>query len=204
MKLIVASRNRHKVKELRDLLAAHLGEAPELVTMDEAGFTEEIVEDGVSFAENACIKAETVCAATGCAAVGDDSGLCVTALDGAPGIYSARYAGEHGNDAANNALLLRNLEGKTDRSAYFACAIACAFPDGRETLVVEGRAHGVILEEARGEGGFGYDPLFYVPELGKTFSELSEAEKNAVSHRGVAVKDFARALSALQKGDTVK
>lgn len=188
MKIVLASKNKHKIKELQTLLSKYIAEI-EILSLDEVGIVDEIIEDGSTFAENALIKARAA-ASSGYIGVGDDSGLCVDALGGAPGIYSARYAGEHGNDAMNNEKLLRELSGKDDRSACFKCAIACVFPDGK-SFVAEGRADGIILESARGEGGFGYDPLFYYEELQKTFSELSADEKNSVSHRGRAIIAFA-------------
>ena len=124
--------------------------------------------------------------------LGDDS-LCVRALGGAPGIYSARFAGEHGNDAANNLLLLEKLKGVSDRSAEFVCAVSCVFPDGRK-ITVRGNAEGEILKGAEGSGGFGYDPLFYSPKAGKTFAELTAEEKNRISHRAAALRLFAAEL----------
>jgi len=171
----------------------------EILSLDDVGITEEIEENGATFAENALIKAR-VAASSGYIGVGDDSGLCVDALAGEPGIYSARYAakcgfaGEH-NDAANNTVLLQRLapyKGEA-RSAAFVCTIACVFPDGHE-WTVRGEAPGLILEDYRGEGGFGYDPLFYYPPLEKTYAELTAEEKNAISHRGRAIKAFAKAL----------
>ena len=138
-------------------------------------------------------KAQTVAKALNLDALADDSGLCVDALGGAPGIFSARYSGEHGDDAANNALLLKNLEGVSDRSARFVCALACVFPSGEE-LCVRGTAEGKILTAHRGQGGFGYDPLFYFPPLGKTFGELSAEEKNKHSHRSNAIELLAKEL----------
>ena len=187
MELVLASRNRHKIEEIGALLAKILPDV-RVLSLDEAGIEGEIEENGATLEENALIKAR-VAASTGRIGIGDDTGLCVNALDGAPGIYSARYAGEHGNDAANNQKLLRELEDKTDRSAYFACVIACVFPDGKE-FVCEGRAEGIIVREPSGNGGFGYDPYFYYEPLGKTFADLTTEEKNAVSHRGAAIRAF--------------
>lgn len=198
--IVLASRNRNKVRELQALLRAQLGDGIELRSLDEVGLTGEIEETGTTFAENARIKAEAA-AKSGFIGLGDDSGLVVTALGMAPGIYSARYAGEHGNDAANNALLLRNLTGKQDRSAAFVCALCAVFPDGR-VLEVEGRVEGEILTAPRGSNGFGYDPLFYYPPLGKTTAEMTAEEKNGVSHRGDAVRRFAALFSAARKEKT--
>lgn len=199
MEIVIASRNQHKIGELEALLSKYV-EGVRLLSLDDAGIAGEIEEDGATFAENALIKARAA-AAAGKIGVGDDSGLCVNALDGAPGIFSARFAGEHGNDAANNERLLRELSDKTDRSAAFVCAIACVFPDGTE-FVVEGRAEGKILHRASGKNGFGYDPLFYYEPLEKTFAELSAEEKNQISHRAHAVEAFAAKLTEFIKGSS--
>ncbi len=191
MRIVLASRNRHKIAELEALLQQYLPEVS-ILSLDDAGFFGEIEEDGDSFEANALIKARAA-ASCGYIGLGDDSGLSVQALGGAPGIYSARYAGEHGDTDANNALLLKNMEGVTDRRAAFVCAIACVFPDGRE-FCVRGESEGEILCEYFGEGGFGYDPLFYVPEKGQTFAQMSADEKNAISHRGRAVALLAERL----------
>ena len=168
-----------------------------MLSLDDIGFEDEIVEDGEGFYDNAYIKASTV-ARLGYIGVGDDSGLCVDALDGAPGVYSARYAGEHGDDAANNALLLKNLADKEDRTARFVCAIACVFPDDVNTAhVCRGEVEGRIIDEYRGEGGFGYDPLFYYEPFGKTLAEMSAEEKNSISHRGRAIENFAQMLKEI-------
>ena len=192
MKIVLASRNKHKISELQALFSKYADDV-KILSLDDVGFVGEIEENGETFAENALIKARTV-ARLGKIGVGDDSGLCVNALGGAPGVYSARYAGVHGDDEANNQKLIAELEGKADRSAYFVCNIACAFPDGRE-FVIEGRANGEILSEKCGNAGFGYDPIFYVGELGKTFAELTADEKNSVSHRGNAMKAFVEKFS---------
>ena len=194
MEFVIASRNAHKKKELEAILSASLGDV-KLFSLDEVEIFEDIEEDGTTFAENALIKARAA-AASGKPGIGDDSGLCVTALGGAPGVYSARYAGEHGDDAANNRKLQEELADKHDRSAYFISAVACVFPDGRE-IVVEGRTEGVIIAEARGTGGFGYDPYFFYEPFGKTFSELTADEKNSISHRGKAVRALAAKLAEL-------
>ena len=191
MKIVLASRNKHKISELQALLGEYI-DGVEILSLDDVGIFDEIVEDGVTFSENAIIKARAA-AKSGYIGIGDDSGLEVDALGGAPGVYSARYAGEHGNDAANNALLLKNLDGINDRSARFVCALACVFPQGEE-ICVRGTAEGEMLCEHRGQGGFGYDPLFYYPPLGKTFGELSAEEKNRHSHRSNAIEKLAKAL----------
>lgn len=188
MKAVLASHNKHKIGELQAILAKHIPDI-EILSLADVGLDGEIVEDGATFEENALIKA-SFAARSGFIGLGDDSGLCVTSLGGAPGIYSARYAGEDANDKKNNEKLLSELGGKSDRSAKFVCCIACVFPDGRQ-LTVRGETHGVILESADGEGGFGYDPLFYVPELGRTYANMSAEEKNAISHRGRAIERLA-------------
>ncbi len=188
MEIVLASRNKKKIAELETLLVENLF-GIKVLSLDDIGFSGDIVENGESFEENAMIKAMAI-AERGYIGVGDDSGLSVNALGGAPGIYSARYAGEHGNDALNNEKLLSELEGKADRSGAFVSVVACAIPGG-ESFSVRGECPGVILREYRGEGGFGYDPLFYYEELGKTFAEMTMEEKNAISHRGVALRAFA-------------
>ena len=192
--VVLASRNKGKVRELQKLLDEELGERIELKSLNDVGLFDDVEEDGATFAENALIKANAAVKA-GYIALGDDSGLAVDALDGAPGVYSARYAGNH-DDAANNRLLLENLQGVADRTAAFVCSLACAFPDGSAPIVTEGRVQGEILHELRGENGFGYDPLFYYAPFGKTMAEMTEAEKNAISHRGAAVRQFAKLFAA--------
>ena len=193
MKVVLASRNKHKIGELQALLSKHIPEV-EVLSLDDVGFTDEIVEDGNTFEENAAIKARAA-ASTGYIGLGDDSGLSVGALGGEPGIYSARYAGEHGDDAANNALLLKKLEDKEDRRAEFVCVIACAFPNKTDdVLLCRGATEGIIIDEYRGKGGFGYDPLFYYEPFGKTFAEMSPEEKNSISHRGKAIELLATEL----------
>ncbi|MHC1786521.1 MAG: ribonuclease PH [Christensenellales bacterium] len=188
--LVLASNNGHKLRELSGML----GDRYRLLSMREAGFTGEIEEDGATFKENAIKKAEAVCQATGYAALADDSGLVVEALDGAPGVLSARYAGLHGDDQANNELLIRNLQAVPDpRRAVFVSAIALASPF-LPTRVFEGVCPGEITREPRGTGGFGYDPYFEY-EGGKTFGEMSDDEKAQVSHRARAM---AKLLAALQ------
>ncbi len=195
--LVLASGNQGKIAEFQRLLE---GLEIQVHSMKEYPEIGDIVEDGTTFAENALIKARTVCQATGKAALADDSGLMVDALDGAPGIYSARFAGEQHDDGANNAKLLRLLQDMQDgaRSGKFFCAIAIVLPDGRE-YTVEGTCPGVILRELKGQGGFGYDPLFYVPEMGKTFAELSMEEKNRISHRGHANRKAVEILRQLKE-----
>lgn len=187
MKIVLASHNQKKIKELREILAGYIPDV-EILSLDDVGLTEEIEENGTTFAENAFIKAHAA-AASGYIGVGDDSGLEVYALDRAPGIYSARYSGEHGDDEANNRLLLHNLADKQDRSGAFVCCIACVFPeDLTRGYYFEGRTEGEIINEYRGEGGFGYDPLFYYPPMDKTYAEMTAEQKNSISHRGKAMK----------------
>lgn len=193
MKILIASHNKKKIRELHDILASVLGEHMPLtlLSMDDVGFTEDAEETGTTFAENAMIKAKDG-ARSGYITIADDSGLVVDALGGAPGVYSARYAGEDKNDENNKALLLKNLRNVATekRTARFVCSIACVFPDGR-TLTAEECCEGRILEAESGSGGFGYDPLFYYPPLKKSFALLTADEKNAVSHRGKALRAFA-------------
>lgn len=182
--LILASGNKGKISEFQTLLEELQIEVHSMKEYPEIG---KIVEDGNSFQENALIKARTVCKATGKPALADDSGIMVDTLGGKPGIYSARYAGEPCDDRANNEKLLAEMADVPEeaRGAQFYCAIALVMPDGREALA-EGICRGTILRELRGDGGFGYDPLFYVPELEKSFAELNMEEKNQISHRGKA------------------
>ena len=190
MKLILASNNAHKLVEIRAILGS---EFDEILSMKEAGIVHETVEDGSTFLENAEKKAREIMEISGCCALADDSGLCVDALGGAPGIYSARYAGEHGDDKANNRKLLRELEGVENRRAHFACAMVLVRPDG-SVVRAEGRMDGVIAYEEAGENGFGYDPLFYLPEKGITNGQLSPEEKNAISHRANALHALVKKL----------
>ena len=190
MKLILASNNAHKLVEIRAILGS---EFDEILSMKEAGIVHETVEDGSTFLENAEKKAREIMEISGCCALADDSGLCVEALGGAPGIYSARYAGEHGDDKANNRKLLRELEGVEDRRAHFACAMVLVRPDG-SVVRAEGRMDGVIAFEESGENGFGYDPLFYLPKRGCTNAQLSPEEKNAISHRANALHALVKKL----------
>ena len=182
--LVLASGNKGKISEFQYLLD---GLGIQVYSMKEFPQIGEIVEDGNTFVENALKKARAVCSATGKAAMADDSGLMVDHLDGAPGIYSARFAGEGHDDAANNQKVLELMQNVPDaeRGAQFFCAIAIVLPDGSE-YTVEGVCRGRLLHALQGESGFGYDPLFYVEDLGKTFAELSMEEKNAISHRGMA------------------
>ena len=182
-KLIVASNNKGKLKEIKEILSGIY----EVVPMGEAGFNEDIVEDGNSFYENALIKAKTVSSALNADALADDSGLCVEALNGEPGIYSARYSGSHGDDAANRAKLLKELEGKENRKAKFVSAVVLYKTDG-EIIKGVGETYGTIAFKEEGTNGFGYDPVFVVN--GRTMAELSADEKNKISHRGTALGEL--------------
>ena len=196
MELILASRNKKKIREVEAILATHFP-GVRILSLDDVGYVGDIEENGTTYEENSLIKARTAVEAGNhrYAAIADDSGLSVDALDGAPGVYSARYAGGHGDDAANNALLLKNLSHLpvSERTARFVCCIALVYPDGRE-MTVRGETEGLIINEAKGNGGFGYDPYFYYAPFGKTFSELSAEEKNAISHRGKAIAKLAEVL----------
>ena len=192
MKLILASNNAHKLREIRAILG---GDFEEIVSLREAGIDHETVEDGQTFLENAEKKAREIAELSGCCALADDSGLCVDALGGAPGIYSARFCGVHGDDAANNRLLLEKLEGVEDRGAHFTCAVALVRPDG-SSVCAEGYFYGQIAREETGSNGFGYDPLFFVPEYGCTSAELPPETKNAISHRANALKALLKKLRA--------
>ena len=188
-KLIVASNNTNKLREFRAILGGRYA----IVSMREAGVGADIEETGTTFEQNALIKAEAVMRMTGCAAIADDSGLEVDALGGAPGVYSARYCGRHGDDEANNDLLLANLAGvPAPRTARYVAAIALVRP-GMEPVVRRGTCEGEILKERRGNGGFGYDPLFLC-ETGETFAEISMEKKNEISHRRRGIEAVLRAL----------
>ena len=169
-----------------------------MISPGDLGIDIEVEETGSTFAENAMLKAEAICEAAKLPAIADDSGLCVDALNGGPGVYSARYGGEGLDDRGRTALLLENMRGQTTRAAHFTCAIACVFPNG-DTLSAEGRCDGTIAFAPMGEGGFGYDPVFFVPELAKTFSQLMAEEKNEISHRGRALRLFAQQLETYLK-----
>ena len=200
MKIVLASRNQKKIGELRTLLAETLPDV-EVLSLDDVGIFGEIEENGATFEENALIKARAA-ASSGYIGVGDDSGLTVDALGGEPGVYSARFAflktgmNDH-DDQANNRTVLDLLQDVPTerRGAAFVSAIACVFPDGR-SFTVRGEVKGRILTEYHGNGGFGYDPLFYYEPYGKTLAEVTSSEKNAVSHRGKAIRAFAERLKA--------
>ena len=176
-KLVVASGNAHKLREISEIFTDF-----EVVSQKQMGFDGDVEETGETFGENALIKARAAAKALGCIALADDSGLCVDALGGAPGIYSARYSGEHGDDKKNRDLLLKNMQGIADRKAHFTSAVALVYPDGKE-LVAEGKTYGTILQEEIGDGGFGYDCIFESEDLNKSFGLATAEEKNTVSHR---------------------
>ena len=184
MKLIIASNNAHKIKEIKAILGEKFDE---IVSQREAGILHETVEDGTTFMENASKKAREIAEISGFPALADDSGICAHALGGAPGIYSARFAGEHGNDEANNALLLKSLADKSDKTAHYTCAMVIAYPDG-SLVNAEGYMYGSITEHRRGTGGFGYDPLFIPDGETRTVAEMADDEKNLISHRANALK----------------
>lgn len=221
MKIVLASRNQKKIRELETLLEEVSSMKIEVLSLDDIGYTADIVEDGASFLENALIKA-AVPAAHGYIGIADDSGLTVDALDGAPGIYSARYAGEEANDQKNNAKLLAALKNTPDsaRGASFVSTVACVLPrdmavdipaalrtetrEGLAAFAVRGECRGTILHERHGESGFGYDPLFYIAEKGKTFAEMTAEEKNAISHRGRAMRAFVAVFASILKDNGEK
>ncbi|MFF8773408.1 RdgB/HAM1 family non-canonical purine NTP pyrophosphatase [Kitasatospora sp. NPDC015120] len=196
-RLILATRNQHKVAELRDILG-DAGLDVELVGADAYPEIPDVPETGVTFAENALLKAHALARATGLPAVADDSGLCVDVLNGAPGIFSARWSGKHGDDRANLDLLLAQLSdiAPEHRGAHFFCAAALALPDGTER-VVEGRLLGTLRTAPAGTGGFGYDPILQPLGESRTCAELTPAEKNAISHRGQAFRALAPVVQTL-------
>ena len=189
--IVLATRNQGKVRELAEPLRAF---GLRVVGLDAFPDLPEVEETGTTFEENALLKAREVSKRTGLVAIADDSGLEVDALNGAPGVYSARYGGEGLDDKGRYMLLLNSMRGQTTRKAHFACAIACAFPNGDE-LTAQGQCDGAIAFAPMGEGGFGYDPVFLVPEKGKTFGQLTAEEKSAISHRGKALRDFSEKLA---------
>lgn len=192
MKFVLASQNQGKLKEMQAVLA-DLG--VEVVLQSQLGIRVEVEETGTTFAENALLKAKAVCKASGLPAIADDSGLCVDAMNGAPGVYTARYGGPGLDDEGRYRLLLRNMHGLSPRTCHFETAIACAFPDGT-VLTAQGRCDGTVAYAPMGTEGFGYDPIFFVPGLKKTFAQLNAEEKNAISHRGKALRAFGEVLEA--------
>ena len=194
-KLVLASKNPKKLVEMNDILS-HLG--VEVCSEAEAGVDVEVEETGTTFEENSLLKARAVMEASGMPAIADDSGLCVDALGGAPGVYSARYGGPELDDAGRYRLLLENLRGQMTRTAKFVSVITCCFPNG-DVICARGECPGTIAYAPQGEGGFGYDPVFFVPRLKKTFAQLSPEEKNAISHRGRALRSFQEKLEEYLK-----
>ena len=184
MKLIIASNNKHKIYEIKKILGAKFSP---ILSLREAGIDHETVEDGETFMENAIKKAREIAEISGCPSLADDSGICAHALGDAPGVYSARFAGVHGDDEANNNLLLERLRDKDDKSAHYTCAMALAYPDG-SLVSAEGYMYGTITENRRGERGFGYDPLFIAEGESRTVAEMTDEEKNAISHRAKALE----------------
>lgn len=196
MKVILASKNPHKLTELSAILSQH---GFEIALESEYGLDIDVDETGTTFEENSLLKAEAVMKASGLPVLADDSGLMVDALDGAPGVYSARY-GHKSSDGERTAFLLENMKNVPDekRTAKFVCVITCLWPDGRK-IVARGECPGVITHEVHGENGFGYDPVFYLPELGMTYAELPSEQKNAISHRARALQEFCRKYQQMQE-----
>lgn len=192
MKLAIATNNAHKLGEIRAILGNSF---EQLLSLKDLGIDVDVEETGSTLEENALLKARTICDICKMPTLADDTGLMVDALDGAPGVYSARYAGEEHNDANNRALLRKNLDGKASRRAHFETVIAICYPNG-DFITAKGRVDGSILHEERGNEGFGYDSLFYSDELGKTFAQASSEEKNSVSHRGRALHAMLEKLNS--------
>lgn len=186
MKLVLASKNKKKLIELNAILS---GLGVEVCSEAEAGVDVDVEETGTTFEENSLLKAKAVMEASGMPAIADDSGLCVDALGGAPGVYSARYGGEGLDDQGRTRLLLENMKGQSPRTCRFVSVITCCFPNG-DVLSARGECEGTVAFSPMGEGGFGYDPVFFVPGLKKTFAQLTAEEKNSMSHRGKALELF--------------
>ena len=195
MKMVLASKNNHKLKEMQDILSA---QGVEVVLESDVGADVDVEETGATFEENALLKAKAVMEATGLPAIADDSGLCVDALGGAPGVYSARYGGPGLDDVGRYRLLLENMKGQLDRRCKFVSAICCCFPNG-DPVTARGECRGTLAYAPRGADGFGYDPIFFVPGLKKTFAELLPEEKNAISHRGNALAIFKDRLAEYRR-----
>lgn len=193
-RIVLATKNKGKIKEMRELLAPM---NIEVLSLADFSPVDDAEENGATFAENAMLKARYYFAHTGTLCLADDSGLEVDALGGRPGVYSARYSGEDATDAANNAKVLREMEGieKDKRTARFRCAMALV-GEGIE-LTTDGTCEGTLLTEERGQGGFGYDPIFYVPKFDRTLAEMSSEEKNSISHRGAAVRKMADLIAEM-------
>ena len=195
MKLVLASKNEKKLREMNDILS---GMGVEVCLQSDVGIDIDVEETGTTFEENSLLKARAVMEASGLPAIADDSGLCVDALNGAPGVYSARYGGEGLDDTGRYRLLLANMPRGAARTAKFVSVITCCFPGG-EVLTARGECPGTIAFAPMGEGGFGYDPVFFLPKLKKTFAQLAPEEKNAVSHRGRALEAFQAKLEEYLK-----
>ena len=192
MKVVLASKNQHKLVEMRDILSA---QGVEVVLESDAGVDVEVEETGATFEENSLLKARAVMEAAGLPAIADDSGLSVDALNGAPGVYSARYGGPELDDAGRYRLLLENMRGQLDRRCRFVSVITLCMPNG-DVISARGECPGALAYAPQGENGFGYDPVFFVPEKKKTFAQLTPEEKNAISHRGKALEAFQEKLAA--------
>ncbi len=190
MKFVLATQNPKKRQEMIEILG---GLGVDIVTEEDLGVCVEVEETGETFGQNAALKAKAVMEATGLPAIGDDSGLCVDEMNGAPGVYSARYGGPELDDKGRCELVLEMMHGLTDRSAHFETCIVCAFPNG-DWFAVKGECHGSIAFAPMGENGFGYDPIFFLTEQQKTFAQLSAEEKAAISHRGNALRSFRKKL----------
>ena len=198
MKFVIASGNEKKLSEMKEILA---GLGVDVISQREAGFTEEIEETGSTFLENAMIKASAVCKFSGLPAIADDSGLMVDALGGAPGVFSRRYGDGGLDDEGRYLYLLSNMKDMEQRGAKFVSVIVCVFPNG-ESISAYGECAGEILREPLGDGGFGYDPIFLVSGTGKSMAQMSKDEKNRVSHRGAALREFNRKLQHYLAGMT--
>jgi len=196
MKFVLASQNKHKLVEMQSILSAH---GVEVVLESDVGLHVDVEETGETFAENAMLKARAVMEASGLPAIADDSGVCVDALNGAPGVYSARYGGPELDDVARYRLLLENMRGAGSRAAHFTSAIACVFPNG-DVIEAQGECPGTIAFAPQGDGGFGYDPVFFLPQLRKTYAQLTPEEKAVVSHRGKALEVFDGKLRTYLEG----
>lgn len=195
MKMVLASKNPKKMKEMNEILS---GMGVEVCLQSDVGIDIDVEETGTTFEENSLLKAKAVMEASGLPAIADDSGLCVDALNGAPGVYSARYGGDGLDDTGRYRLLLANMPRGAARTAKFVSVITCCFPGG-EVLTARGECPGTIAFAPMGEGGFGYDPVFFLPKLKKTFAQLTAEEKNAISHRGLALEAFQAKLEGYLK-----
>ena len=198
MKVVLASKNQHKLVEMRDILSA---QGVEVVLESDVGGDVDVEETGTTFEENSLLKAKTVMEASGLPAIADDSGLSVDALNGAPGVYSARYGGEGLDDVGRYRLLLENMRGQLDRKCKFVSVITLCMPNG-DVITARGECPGTLASTLQGETGFGSDPIFFVPEKKKTFAQLSPEEKNAISHRGNALKLFQQKLADYLSGQS--